>query len=182
MYKQVYTPELKCQLELLLIPPGGRGSGPVRLPDRAGPLRSQQAANVANGVVRRSSTILVNRVCIQAEVELDSLIRVIGSASWSAAMLSQRSSTSLMRSSTVNCCNFVSMVGASFFGIPIKYAAAVRMPRCIPAGFLELGCAAQVCQPALRIGITSAPFLSLSRYSAQACIIFRRSARCAVRL
>src|SRR5260370_24038708 len=33
----------------------------------------------------------------------------MGSAPWSAAMLSQRSSTSLMRSSTVNCCNFVSM-------------------------------------------------------------------------
>src|SRR5277367_1425160 len=54
-------------------------------------------------------------------------------------MLSQRSSTSLMRSSTVNCSNFVSMIRASLFGTRIGYAAAVRMPRRNSARILEFG-------------------------------------------
>src|ERR1700737_3984321 len=54
-------------------------------------------------------------------------------------MLSQRSSTSLMRSSTVNCCNFVSIVRASFVGTQIGYAAAARKPLRFSAEFRDFG-------------------------------------------
>src|SRR5271165_4928134 len=53
---------------------GPRQLSPVRLRDGAGHLRSQLAANVANGVGRRSSTILINRVCVETAVEFRSLI------------------------------------------------------------------------------------------------------------
>ena len=113
---------------------------PARLPDGAGHRRSQPAANVANGVRRRSSTIPVNRVRAETAVEFGSSDRWLSEALlWSAAMLSQRSSTSLMRSSTVNCCNFVSMTRASFPGTQIGHAAAVRKPPRFSAGFLEFG-------------------------------------------
>src|SRR5580658_4791389 len=53
---------------------GPTQTGPARLPDEAGHRLSQPAANVANGVRRRSSTILVNRVCVEASIEFDFLI------------------------------------------------------------------------------------------------------------
>ncbi|HXI49587.1 MAG TPA: hypothetical protein VNH39_13495 [Steroidobacteraceae bacterium] len=113
--------------------------GPARLPDGAGHRRSQPAANVANGVRRRSSTIFVNRVCVEATIEFDFLI----GGNRKCALVSRNAVPEIFDKLDALVHGQLLQLrfhhSVPFFSTPLGYAAAARVTLCISAEFPEFG-------------------------------------------